>query len=81
MSYAVGVDIGGTKVAIGVVDQQGEVKSKKIIKTNLEITPVELLYEVIAVVKQQLRELKVHESEVAGIGIGAPGPVDVKKKG
>jgi len=74
--YAVGIDIGGTKVAIGIVDQQGEVVNQTVLPTDLSITAIEMLDKIIASTKQLITNLGISEENIAGIGIGAPGPID-----
>lgn len=39
MEYSVGVDIGGTKIAIAVVNQKGEMIDQTVIPTDLSISP------------------------------------------
>jgi glucokinase len=66
MTYAVGIDIGGTKIAGGLVDDEG-----RIVREAREATPGDAaqIPEVVAQVAQQVRG----DAEVAGIGIGAAG--------
>ncbi len=66
MTYAVGIDIGGTKIAGGLVDDEG-----RIVREAREATPGDSaqIPEVVAQVAQQVRG----DAEIAGIGIGAAG--------
>ncbi len=66
MTYAVGIDIGGTKIAGGLVDDQG-----RIVREAREATPGDST-RIPEVVAQVAREVRGDE-EVAGIGIGAAG--------
>ena len=70
MTLAVGVDIGGTKVAAGVVDPAGRVLARALRRTpSRDASAVE------ATIVEVVRELAaVHE--VAAVGIGAAGFVD-----
>ena len=66
------VDIGGTKVAVGVVDDQGKVLSARESPTGFDCDYARGL-DVIACMLQDLtRMLGV---EMSGIGIGSTGPV------
>lgn len=67
MGLVIGVDIGGTKVAAGVVSESGEVREQ--VRRN---TPVDDPGEVIANTIDVIREL-VKTHEVSAVGIGAAG--------
>jgi glucokinase len=72
-SYAVGVDVGGTKIAVGLVERKG-----RLLKQSTRNTPTSgpfaVVDAVIAVIDEVL--VGIHPSEVAGIGIGLPAQVD-----
>lgn len=76
MKYSIGVDIGGTKVAIAVVNEDGEVKTESVIPTNLMITPKEMIEVICKEIRKVINRSKVNENKIIGIGIGAPGPLD-----
>ncbi|MDQ0207839.1 ROK family protein [Alkalicoccobacillus murimartini] len=77
--YAVGVDIGGTKIAIGLVDERGELLKQVIIKTEHTIVePIVKIKEVIEQVNEIITEFKIQSDDLQGIGIGAPGPLNGK---
>ncbi|SEO14411.1 glucokinase [Amphibacillus marinus] len=79
MQYAVGIDIGGTKVAIALVNEQGKIVSEDKLPTDLTIAPTEMIERIIASVNQQLDEQVLSDSDLIGIGIGAPGPLNSKE--
>jgi glucokinase len=66
----IGVDIGGTKVAAGVVDEQGHVLART--RHPTPSADPDAVEDVIALCVEQLRR----EHDVAAIGIGAAGFVD-----
>ena len=70
---AIGVDVGGTKVAAGVVDQDGKVLAKTRRPTP-STSPADV-EETIASVVQELRA----EHEVGSVGIGAAGFIDADR--
>ncbi len=78
MRYAVGIDIGGTKVALGVVDERGEVLQEKTLVTDQSVSAEMMTERIAAAVGEVLGEKGIALSAVAGIGIGAPGPLDPK---
>lgn len=69
----VGVDIGGTKVAAGLVNADGEILSLIRVPMVANSSPEEGLKGVLSAIKQVLPE---NAGSVAGIGICAPGPLD-----
>jgi glucokinase len=66
----IGVDIGGTKVAAGVVDDDGTV-----IAQALKPTPADRPDQVAATVAEVVREL-AQDREIEAVGVGAAGFVD-----
>lgn len=77
-TYAIGVDIGGTKTAIGLVDRAGSVRTEKTLPTDVSIPPGEMVQRIISALKQLVKEAGIAHAQIAGIGIGAPGPLDAK---
>jgi glucokinase len=73
---AVGVDLGGTNIKIGLVSQDGKIVRKTSIDTKAEQGPDV----VISQMKKGIKEiLSKNKKDIAGIGIGSPGVVTVKK--
>lgn len=75
--YAVGVDLGGTKVAAGVVDGQGRLLSRVHRATEAARGTAVVLDNITRAVAEALARVpgQVRE-QVAGVGVGAPGTVD-----
>ncbi|MHA6799434.1 ROK family protein [Bounagaea algeriensis] len=66
----IGVDIGGTKIAAGIVEQRGAVT--RVVRAA---TPTEGGQAVLDTAADLVRELTA-DDEVGGIGVGAPGVID-----
>ena len=79
MDYSIGVDIGGTKVAIAVVDDNGKIKEQSVILTDLGIAPEAMILKINGEISKVLKGSGVPMKNVAGIGIGAPGPLDSRQ--
>lgn len=73
---AFGVDIGGTTIKMGLFDQEGKVLEKWEIKTNKENHGENILKEIAHSIKTTMEQKGIPSSEVVGVGVGAPGPVD-----
>jgi len=70
MGLAIGVDVGGTKVAAGVVDERG-----RVIEKLRRYTPAASPEDTIGVIARAVTEL-LSRYEVEAVGIGAAGFVD-----
>lgn len=72
-TYAVGVDVGGTRIAAGLVERKG-----RIVKDAKILTPKEGPFAVVDAIIELVEEVAgpVHPSELAGIGIGLPAQID-----
>jgi glucokinase len=74
--YVVGIDIGGTKVAIGVVDENGKVLADHILPTDLKLHPAEMVDKISEAIHDLVKKQQITKEKIRGIGIGAPGPLD-----
>ena len=74
--YVFGVDIGGTTVKMGFFEADGNLLDKWEIPTRTENKGEAILPDVAASIRQKMEEKGIDKSEVAGVGIGAPGPID-----
>ena len=77
MNYSIGLDIGGTKIAAGIVDEEGNVFSE--VKLPSKIDDKESMFEqVLNALEKTIIEFEGNIKEIIGIGIGLPGKVDRK---
>ncbi len=76
MSYYIGIDIGGTKIAAGTVTNSGRVLTRKHCPTPVQLGGPQILQSSIALAAELL---KTSEQTVEGIGIGAGGQIDADK--
>lgn len=76
LNYAIGVDLGGTKIKLGIVSSEGRIIKKLSIPTLAN----EGVDKSIGQIKKGISSLlKGNKKSVSGIGIGAPGVVSLKK--
>jgi len=79
MKYILAIDLGGTKIIVGLVSKQNKVLNKKLelIRKN---TSQNRLVDLIKKISQQvLVESGIKKRDLNAIGIAAPGPLDSKK--
>ena len=74
--YVFGIDIGGTTVKCGLFTVKGELLEKWEIPTRTENNGAAILPDVADTVLKKIQELGLAKEEIAGIGIGVPGPVN-----
>ncbi len=75
-TWVIGVDVGGTKVAAGFVDHQGEIHQHTRVAMNSRGTAAEGLAAVIAAIDELLKLAPEARGAARRIGICAPGPLD-----
>lgn len=75
-TYIFGVDVGGTTIKLGLFHSDRELLEKCEIPTRIIEGGTHVLPDVAASVKEAMNRYGILESQVTGIGIGVPGPVD-----
>ncbi len=77
MEYSIGIDLGGTKILIGLVDKKtGEVIHYVKKKTKKDKGPKNIVKKMLDGIDELLKECKIPVKEISSIGIGAAGQVD-----
>ncbi len=76
--YCFGVDVGGTTIKMGLFDVQGNVLDKWEIVTRTENNGENVLPDIAKAAEDKMAEKNIAKEEVAGVGVGVPGPVDSK---
>jgi glucokinase len=72
----IGVDMGGTKILAAVVRGDGKILGSAKKRTRAELGPDEVIVRISETVFQAAESADVSLTDVEGMGIGAPGPVD-----
>lgn len=75
MKYAIGIDIGGTKIAAGIVNENGDLIQKDIVPSDPN-DEERMFSQVITCVEQLLNHSRVPLQQIYGMGAGIPGMVD-----
>ncbi len=76
--YRIGVDLGGTNIAVGVINDNYEIIARANTKTNIPRPAEEIFADIIKCAKDAVAKAGVEMSEVTSIGIGTPGSCDKK---
>ena len=78
MKKAIGLDIGGTKIAAGIVTEHGELLGRVEVKSDPSGREA-MFARVCEAVEQVLNEVSISIDQIEGIGAGVPGKVDRKE--
>lgn len=76
--YVFGVDVGGTTVKLGLFDTAGKLLDKWEIPTRKENDGEKILPDVADSIQEKMKSKGISKENVAGVGLGAPGPIDVE---
>ena len=74
--YRIGIDLGGTNIAVGVVDEQQHIVSESSCPTDAMRPYIDVIADMIAAVEEALLAAGLTAADCASIGIGAPGNCD-----
>lgn len=77
--YKLGIDLGGTNIAVGVVDESFNIVGKASVKTGLPCSAESIVEKIVTASLQAVENAKISFDEVSSIGLGSPGAVDPKK--
>lgn len=76
---AVGVDLGATNLKIAVVDRVGAVLAATTTPIAAHDGPDAVLAEIVEGVHAVIKAASRAKSQIVGVGVGTPGPLDLKK--
>lgn len=74
-----GIDIGGTKIAVGVTDAAGQVLSQDRNESEAHRGPEEMMSDAVAMVRKCVREAGDASGNPSFIGVACPGPLSQKR--
>ncbi|MCB0700552.1 MAG: ROK family protein [Chitinophagales bacterium] len=68
--FAIGIDIGGTNTALGLVDRRGQI----LLKASLNTTAYDTVGDYVKAVAEEVEKFKQHSGadNIQGVGVGAP---------
>lgn len=74
--YKIGVDLGGTNIAVGVIDSDYKIIGTGKAKTNIPRPAEEIFDDIVKCIYAACEDAKINISDVESIGIGTPGSCD-----
>ncbi|MBI3563639.1 MAG: ROK family protein [Elusimicrobia bacterium] len=76
--FYIGVDVGGTKIAAGLVSPDGDILGWEKASTPKAKTSAEVMRVIVRAVRDVIEDAGVKPRRLKGLGIGVPGLVDAK---
>ncbi len=74
-----GIDLGGTNIAIGLVDENGKIVVQDSTPTLAQRTADEIIDDMITLAEKVVESASISKDAVKAIGIGCPGAIDNEK--
>lgn len=78
--YTIGVDIGGTNIAIGFIDESNQLVLKDSVETPKNGSAKEIISCIVSLISKMSKEMGVTKENYDYIGIGVPGTVNKESK-
>lgn len=75
--YFIGVDLGGTGMKIGIMDDQGKTIHYLSAPTQVERGPEDAVKRMAGHIHRAIEEARIPKNEIVRIGLGSAGPIDI----
>jgi glucokinase len=72
-----GVDVGGTNIKLGVVDNRGRTLARSKLRTESQSGPEDAVRRMAAALRSLVDQLPVTPTELRGVGLATPGTMDI----
>ena len=76
--YRIGIDLGGTNTAAGLVDDQGKILDRASVKTNLPTDPQRIVRDMVYLTNLLLERNGLRKENIALVGVGVPCTANVQ---
>lgn len=77
--YYIGIDLGGTNISAGIVDENGNILVKASTPTMNGRAAEDIIDDMSGLCSKLMEELKLEVNDIESIGVGMPGTMDKKK--
>ncbi len=74
--HRIGIDLGGTNIKIGIIDDVGHIHYSNSIPTEADRGLEATFENIISLIQETFKSSPVPKNEISGIGIGCPGLID-----
>lgn len=76
--YKLGIDLGGTNIAVGVVDENYKIIGRGKVKTNCPRPAEEIVDDMVTACRMAIEDAGITIDQVDGAGVGSPGAINSK---
>ena len=76
--FYLGIDLGGTNAAVGVVDECGKIIAKASVPTEADKGTEVIITNIVKACNEALEKAGITSKELKSIGVGTPGTLDIK---
>ena len=76
MKYSIGVDLGGTNIAVGIVDENYKIIKKGSVPTLAQRGPEAIVHDMAELCKKLVADCGLTMDDISGAGIASPGTVN-----
>lgn len=77
--YKIGVDLGGTNIAVGLLDDENDIIAQHSVPTNALRDNDLILEDIANLCMEIIKENNVEESQISSIGLGSPGTCNISE--
>lgn len=74
--YRIGVDLGGTNIAVGVVDENMKIIGRGKVKTKCPRPAAEIFDDIALAVEMAIKDAGISKDDIVSVGVGTPGSVN-----
>lgn len=76
--YRIGIDLGGTNTAAGLVDEQGQIIDRESVKTNLPTDLARIVRDITGLCRTLMERNGLRHGDIRSIGVGVPCTANTK---
>lgn len=74
--YRIGIDLGGTNIKVGIVDEHYKILKKDSVPTLAKRSAEEIVFDIGSLVKRLIKKNGFDQNNILGVGVGCPGTID-----
>lgn len=74
--YYIGVDLGGTNIAAGIVDDNGKILHKDSLPTGRNRGSQAIVNDICLIIEKILADANISKDQIHSVGVGSPGSLD-----
>ena len=79
MNIYAGIDVGGTNIKIGFINDNFDVICKTSIETSADLGPDKVFEQIANAINELAKQNNIDRNDICAVGMGVPGPVNLKE--